>query len=239
MNEQTQPPTPRRTVVNMDNLGVVLMAAIAFGIGCTITIFSSSDWYTALLSTVTGTEPTAFWYVSRSAAFVAYVLLWLSMVLGLSITNKLARLWPGGPAVVDLHQYSSLLGLAFGCIHALILLGDHYIGYTIGQILLPFNSLSYHPISVGLGQCALYLGIVVALSFYVRQYIGYRSWRLLHYASFAVFALVLFHGLFSGTDSSALWARLLYGTSGLSVIGLTVYRIRWHTRKPATRPVTV
>ena len=37
-----------------------------------------------------GVEPKAYWYLSRSSAIVAYILLWISMVLGLAITNKLA-----------------------------------------------------------------------------------------------------------------------------------------------------
>jgi hypothetical protein len=65
-------------------------------------------------------------------------------VLGLSITNRLARLWPGGPAAADLHEHASLLGLAFGLLHALVLLGDAYIGYTLPQLLIPFASVSLY-----------------------------------------------------------------------------------------------
>ncbi len=155
------------------------------------------------------------------------------MVLGLSITNKLARLWPGGPAATDLHQYSSFLGLAFGCGHAIALLGDQYIGYTLRQILVPFTSTAYRQLSVGLGQSALYLGIIVALSFYVRRFISYGMWRTLHYASFGVFALALFHGLLSGTDSTSPVVQWLYIVSGLSVVALLIYRIVFHARKPS------
>ena len=41
--------------------------------------------------------------ISDSSAIVAYILLWISMVLGLAITNKLARTWPGGPTFADLN----------------------------------------------------------------------------------------------------------------------------------------
>ena len=40
------------------------------------------------------------------------------MALGLGITNKMARLWPGAPAAFALHEYVSLLGLAFAVFHA-------------------------------------------------------------------------------------------------------------------------
>jgi predicted ferric reductase len=155
---------------------------------------------------------------------VAYVLLWWSMILGLSITNRLARLWPGGPAATDLHQQASLLGLGFGLLHALVLLGDSYIGYTLPQILLPFGG-SYQTLWVGLGQIGLYLMALVTFSFYIRRWIGARAWRIIHYLSFVLFALALLHGLFSGTDSSIAWALWMYVSTGVSVLAMTIYRI--------------
>ena len=147
------------------------------------------------------------------------------MVLGLAITNRLARLWPGGPAAVDLHEHASLLGLAFGVLHALVLLGDHYIGYTLPQIIFPFASASYRPLWVGLGQIGLYLLALVTFSFYVRRWIGARAWRAIHFLSFLVFALALAHSVFSGTDSSLLWVSWMYAGTGVSVLALTFYRI--------------
>jgi hypothetical protein len=74
--------------------------------------------------------PKGYWYLSRASAWMAFALLWLSMALGLLITNRLARVWPGGPNAFDLHQHVSLLALAFSLFHALILLGDRYVGYS-------------------------------------------------------------------------------------------------------------
>jgi len=164
------------------------------------------------------------WYLSRASAFAAYVLLWWSMILGLSMTNRLARVWPGGPTAGDLHEHASLLGLAFAMLHGLVLLGDHYIGYTLTQILIPFATAAA-PLWVGLGQIGLYLMALVTLSFYVRRWIGTRTWRALHYLSFVVFVLALVHGIASGTDSGALWAILMYAGSALSVAAMTIYRI--------------
>lgn len=189
----------------------------------------------AMVLSLTGTEPHAFWELSRAAAFVAFVFIWLSMAFGLAITNRTARLWPGGPAAADLHEYTSLMGLAFGGLHALILLGDRYSNYTLTQLLVPFAGAQYRPVWVGLGQIGLYVGMLVSFTFYVRRQISYRWWRALHYLSFAMFGMILFHGLFSGTDSSILWVRGLYALSGLSILGLTAYRIAV-TRRQNTPP---
>jgi predicted ferric reductase len=204
---------------------------VAVGLGLTGQAGGLAALGTALLGAQSA------WYLSRASAFVAYVLLWWSMVLGLSITNRLARVWPGGPAATDLHKHASLLGLGFGLLHALVLLADQYIGYTLPQILIPFASASYRPLWVGLGQIGLYLMALIMFSFYVRRWIGARAWRLIHYLSFAVFALALIHGLFSGTDGSTPWAIWMYVSTGVSVLAMTVYRIVVHRRgaAPPTR----
>lgn len=181
-------------------------------------------WLPHVRISLLGSDPKGYWYLSRVSALVAYILLWLSMALGLGMTNRLARLWPGGPAAFDLHQHTSLLGLGFALFHALVLLGDRYMNYTVSQLLTPFASQAYRPQWVGLGQVSLYLAAVVALSFFARSTIGHRFWRMIHYLSFVVFLLALAHGLLSGTDSPAVWARGMYLVSGGSVLFLTLYR---------------
>src|SRR6478672_10971604 len=66
-----------------------------------------------LASSVSGTAPQAYWFISRASAFVAFGLLWLSMLAGLGITSKLGRYWPGMPTTYELHRITALLGLGF------------------------------------------------------------------------------------------------------------------------------
>jgi predicted ferric reductase len=182
-------------------------------------------WLAGLSAAISGTEPKVYWYLSRSSAFVAYVLLWASMAFGLSITNRLARLWPGAPTTFELHQLTGLLGLGFSLLHGLALLGDRYIGYTLAEVLVPFANTGYRPVWVGLGQIALYGTVLVGLTFYARKHIGQRAWRAIHFLSFAVYALALAHGIMSGTDTGATWAVWLYWVSGGSLLFLTIYRV--------------
>ena len=175
--------------------------------------------------TLDGPQGSAFWFLSRSSAFAAYLLLWGSMMLGLAITNRMARLWPGGPVAFDLHQHLSLLALGTALFHALILLGDPYIGYSLAGILTPFRALGYRVEWVGMGQVGMYLVAVVVLSFYVRKRLGNAAWRAIHFLTYTGFILVLFHGLRSGTDSPALWAQVIYWATGSSVMVMTLYRI--------------
>jgi len=175
----------------------------------------------------------AYWHLARASGVTAYLLLWLSMALGLTITNRMARVWPGGPTAFDFHQFLSLMALAFTAFHALILLGDAFIGYTFAQILTPFTASGYKPIATGLGQIAFYLAAIISFSFYIKKRIGRRAWRTIHYASSLVFILITLHGLIAGTDSAALWPAYLVSFG--SVLFLTLYRILI-TRTTSTSP---
>lgn len=201
---------------------LLLLVIVAGAVGA---VFVLPYWLPGLSGSLVGSDAHGYWYLARASAWVAFTLLWLSLVFGLLITNRLARLWPGGPTAFDLHQHVSLLSLAFALFHALILLGDRYIGYTIVTLLVPFAGHDYRPISVGLGQLAFYTLAIVGLSFYVRRHIGHHAWRVLHYLSFVVFVLAIGHGLWSGTDSGATWARSVYWMSGGSVLFLTWFRV--------------
>ncbi|MBI5879399.1 MAG: hypothetical protein HZB53_17260 [Chloroflexi bacterium] len=182
-------------------------------------------WMPSLVSSLLGPEPKAYWYLSRASALVAYGLVWVSVALGLMVTNRMARIWPGGPAAADVHEFASLLGLSVGLFHALILMGDKYANFSLAQILIPFGGNEYRPVWVGIGQIAIYLGAVVAFSVYVRRYIGYRTWRLLHYSSLLAFVGVLVHAVMSGTDTAGVPVQLYYWATGGAVLFLFIYRV--------------
>ena len=147
------------------------------------------------------------------------------MALGLGITNKLSRIWPGLPATFAIHEYVSLLGLAFALFHALVILGDHYINFTLLQLMIPFSTVDYRPFWVGVGQVGFYIWLIVSLSFYIRPVIGQKFWRLLHYLSFGMYFMGILHGIFSGTDTTLDWAQSYYWISAASLLFLFFVRI--------------
>jgi predicted ferric reductase len=207
------------------NIQTFLLFMMAMAVGLLVAIVLLPSWMPNLAFSLSSAEPKAYWYLSRATAFVSLSLLWVSMALGMGITNKMARLWPGAPAAFAIHEYVSLLGLAFAMFHAIIILGDKYINFTLLQLLFPFSTVDYKPFWVGLGQVGFYTWALVALSFYIRPVIGQKFWRLLHYLSFGMYFLGLFHGIFSGTDSSAAWAQQYYWFSGASLLFLFFVRV--------------
>src|SRR5512133_3486648 len=216
------PPTPpvENEYESSVNIQFFLMIMLAMIVGLTAAILLLPYWLPNMATSLTGTDPKVYWYLSRATAFVSLTILWLSMALGLGITNKMARLWPGAPAAFAIHEYVSLLGLCFAIFHALIIMGDHYIKFTLTQIVVPFATTSYRPLWVGLGQIGFYVWLLVALSFYVRSRIGPKVWRAIHYISFLSYCVALYHGITSGTDTKMLWAQSYYWISGASLIFL-------------------
>ena len=155
----------------------------------------------------------SFWYLSRSAGFVAYLLLWGSMVWGLLLSSKIGqgRLRP--PALLDAHEFLSNIALGFAFFHGLVLMGDRYLSFPLQAVLVPFAS-TYKPILVAAGQLGLWFSLFVGLSFLVRKRIGQRQWRRFHYVSFVAFWIVFIHAIVLGTDTRLLSRQVLLPADG-------------------------
>jgi predicted ferric reductase len=166
-----------------------------------------------------------FWYLSRASGIIAFVFLWISMVLGLLMSTRSLPKGRGFIISNNLHQFVSLYGLFFTIFHGAILLWDPYINMTPLQLMVPFTVFNYQPLSVGAGQISLYLWGVLVLSSYMRKSIGRSTWRVLHYLSFGAFWLVLLHGISAGSDTGTAGMQLLYWSSAASMVFLTTYRI--------------
>jgi predicted ferric reductase len=163
----------------------------------------------------------ATWYITRSAGITAYMLLWLSTALGLAIPTRLFGRLLNGNFIYDFHEYISLLSLGFMALHVLILLADQYMRFTVVQILFPFLS-PYKPFWVGIGVIGFYLVVIATVAFYARKRLGNKTFKFLHAASLLGYLGATAHGFFAGTDSSLIFAQLMYSGSFLVVVFLTV-----------------
>lgn len=203
-----------------------VMLAVLTGLFLAFIILPS--WLPSLVNSTMGSDPKAFWYLSRSTAIISYTLLWISMVLGVTMTGKLAQHLLGVPMHFDLHLFISILGLGFSLVHGLLLMGDAYIAFSLSQVLVPFTSVNYLPFYVGLGQVAFYMWGIIILSHYVRKLTGRKVWRAIHYSGYVTFLMALVHGLTSGTDGGTGWAFYMYWISAGVLTFLVMYRILVH-----------
>jgi hypothetical protein len=119
---------------------------------------------TTLMGWPLAAETSAYWYMSRGAGLVGYLLLWGATAWGLVVSTKVGKGWIAAPFATGLHEFLSLSALAFAGFHALALLGDHYIDFGLIDVVYPFAA-SYRPGWVGLGQVGLYLSAALAFSF--------------------------------------------------------------------------
>jgi len=159
--------------------------------------------------------PSPLWFFARAAGFVTLLLLTASVALGIVVSRRgRSARWP--LFVTDeLHQFVSLVFLVFLALHVVTIWLDPFTSFSISDVLVPLAS-KYRPISMGLGIAAAELALVIWASAYIRRWIGYRAWRVLHYLTYAVFPMALIHGIATGTDTGSSWTLAIYfGCAGL------------------------
>lgn len=164
------------------------------------------------------------WDVARAGGFVGYGLLTLSVALGLALSMRWQASWWPRLINSELHNFVTLLALGFTIIHVLAVWLDPFTAFGWTEIFIPFVS-HYRPIWMALGIVALYLGLALAASVWLRPRLGYEWWRRLHVLTLLVFALVTAHGLATGSDSQTFWAIADYSISALLVTALLWIRL--------------
>jgi predicted ferric reductase len=162
------------------------------------------------------------WYITRAAGWVAYMLLWFSVVWGLAIPTKFFEKLLSPTFAVDFHEYLSLLAIGFVVLHVSVLMVDQYLPFTLAQVLFPFIS-PYRPFWVGLGVIGAYLSGLVTITFYLRKRIGQKRFKQIHLFSMFGYLGVVLHAFFSGSDSSLLTTQLIYFATFMVVVFLTSY----------------
>ena len=169
-----------------------------------------------------GDSTQIWWYVTRSAGIIAYLLLWFSTVWGLAVPSKLLNPVLGQTFTIDFHEFISLLSIGFVLLHVFVLMIDRFLPYTPLQILVPFLS-PYRPFWVGMGVIAFYITLLVTVTFYLRSKIGVKTFRSIHVLSLLGYLGVTLHGVYAGTDSPLVSMQFLYYGTALVVVFLTVY----------------
>jgi predicted ferric reductase len=165
-----------------------------------------------------------YWYLSRAAGFTAYLLLFASMALGMMITSRIGSGGKRQNLVFDMHRFVSVLALLVTVFHVYVLLGDQYLNFNVWQLSVPLLS-PYRGGAVAVGVVSAYALALVVASFWMRQRIGFRAWRMIHFLSFVLYAGATAHGIAAGTDTSQLWAGAMYFGTCLILLALLVYRI--------------
>ena len=165
-----------------------------------------------------------FWYLGRSSGFIAYGVLTGSMLLGLSISSRMfdgvaPRGW-----FYELHKFSSLLVVLVSLLHVLAFIPDDHYGLSVGDLFIPLHAAT-NPGPKVVAITTLYAMAALTGSFYITRWIGQKTWRMLHYLSFAVMVGATVHALWAGFDGQATVVRLTYFGVGAAIVFFIFYRM--------------
>jgi methionine sulfoxide reductase heme-binding subunit len=157
------------------------------------------------------------WFAARGAGIVSLLL--LTAVVYLGILGALRWQTPAWPrfATTGFHQNLSLLSVAFLGVHVVTAVVDPFTSLGWLAALVPFSS-TYRTLWLGLGALALDLGAAVLVTSLLRNRIGRRTWRTVHWLSYAAWPLALLHGIGTGTDATAPW-MVAIDVACLAVVG--------------------
>ncbi|AHH96607.1 ferric reductase-like transmembrane domain-containing protein [Kutzneria albida] len=134
-------------------------------------------------------------------------------------------------AVAAVHRNASMLAVSFLLVHIATLLFDPYAQLRLVDLVVPFFG-QYQPLWLGLGTLTLDLLLAITVTSLLRQRIGLRAWRFVHWAAYATWPIALMHAIGTGSDTSQLWLWAVFALSAATVAAALIWRC-------APRPVEV
>ena len=144
------------------------------------------------------------WYTTRGAGAVSLVLLSVVVVLGLLARLRFeTRGWPRFLSAA-VHRDLALMTLVFLLLHIVTAVVDPFTHLGLVAALVPFGSY-YRTLWLGLGTIAFELLIAIVATSLLRQHIGARVWRGIHWLAYLSWPVAVIHGIGTGTDGTAAW----------------------------------
>ena len=165
----------------------------------------------------------ALWYATRATGLVTILLLTATVLLGILTTGRFAGgNWPRF-LTVGLHRNISLLVVVFLVLHVGTTVVDQFVSIPLTAAFIPFAS-SYKAVWLSLGAVALDLLIALVATSLIRNRLGLRTWRWVHWAAYICWPVALAHGLGAGTDRGTLWVFVLTIACAAVVAGVATWR---------------
>jgi sulfoxide reductase heme-binding subunit YedZ len=90
--------------------------------------------------------------------------------------------------------------------------------------VIPFGS-HFRPLWVGLGALSLDLMVALVVTSLLRDRIGRRVWRAIHWAAYALWPFAMLHAIGAGTDAGRVWMICFLVACSAAFIGLLCWRV--------------
>ena len=170
------------------------------------------------MSVFAAAGPSAYWYLARGTGAVSLVLLTASVVLGVLGPARLAAppRWPRF-AIDQLHRDASLLVMAFLALHIITSVLDSFAPIALTDAVIPLAA-SYRPLWMGLGALSFDILIALVVTSLLRRRFGYKTWRTVHWLSYASWPVAVLHGLGTGSDTKVWWMLALTAACATAVL---------------------
>jgi methionine sulfoxide reductase heme-binding subunit len=166
----------------------------------------------------------ALWYLTRATGLVSLVLLTLVMVLGIAqIERWTPRRWPRF-VTAALHRNASLLAVVFLVVHIVTAVADPFAPISLVSAVVPFAS-PYRTLWLGLGAVAFDLILALVVTSLMRERIGYRTWRVVHWAAYLCWPVAFVHGLGTGSDGRVSWVLGVDLVCLVAVLASVIWRL--------------
>ncbi len=146
----------------------------------------------------------ALWALGRGTGVVALVMFTITVVLGIVARSGRSVGGLGRFGVAEVHRTAALTGVGLIAVHLGSLFFDPYAQLKLVDMVLPFAG-SYRPLWLGLGTVAVDFLLVVTGVSLLRNQVGPRVFKAVHWLTYALWPVALLHGLGTGTDAGSLW----------------------------------
>jgi sulfoxide reductase heme-binding subunit YedZ len=176
----------------------------------------------------------ALWFVSRASGLAVLAAFSAAVVLGVA-----ARLGPASKswsrlALGELHRTLALFSVSFLVLHVATAISDPYVTIGWAATVLPFWS-PYRTAVIGLGAVAIDLGGAILVTSLIRQRLGYRGWRVVHWLAYLAWPVAFAHSITAGNDLRIWWVALVEYGCAFAVATAMVARLLSWWRVPAER----
>ena len=164
------------------------------------------------------------WFASRGSGVVSLVMSTAVVCFGLLVVVRWSR--PSWPRFLtaELHRRTALLSVAFLGLHIATAILDPYTSLGLVAAVLPLAS-SYRPVAVAFGVISVDLTLAVIITSLLRDRIGHRAWRAVHWLAYGAWPLAVLHSLTAGSDAAAPWMLAITGLCVAAVGGSVAWRI--------------
>jgi sulfoxide reductase heme-binding subunit YedZ len=164
------------------------------------------------------------WFATRGSGIVSLILFSVVACLGLlAVARTQSARWPRF-LTVELHRNLALLSVSFLAIHIVTAVLDPFTSLGVAAAIVPLAS-SYRPVAVALGVISVDLTLAVIVTSLLRERIGQRLWRAVHWASYAAWPLAVAHTITAGSDAFATWMLGVTGVCAIAVGACLSWRL--------------